>query len=151
MTVMLEITDMERGEIVALLLRAAYGHLACARDNRPYVVPMHYAYDSDCLYFFTTEGTKTEMMAANAEVCFQVEEVADATRWRSAQATGRAERLTKADDIERAMRLLTERNPALQPALGRTEIGAWKRRANVALLRLRPEALYGRKTVVPSV
>ena len=143
---MLEITDMERGEIVAMLLRASYGHLACARDNHPYVVPMHYAYDSDCLYFFTTEGTKTEMIAANSEVCFQVEEVTDATRWRSAQAVGCAERLTQADEIERAMRLITERNPTLEPALNRTEIGAWKRLRNVVVLRLRPAALYGRKT-----
>ena len=144
---MLEITDMTRGEIVALLLRASYGHLGCARDNHPYVVPMHYAYDSDALYFFTTEGTKTEMIAANAEVCFQVEEVADATRWRSVQAVGRAERLTRADDVERAMRLITERNPALTPGLNRTEIGAWKRLSNVVILRVRPAALYGRKTV----
>jgi uncharacterized protein len=144
---MLEITDMERGEIVALLLRASYGHLGCARDGRPYVVPMNFAYDSDSLYFFTTEGTKTEIMSANAEVCFQVEEVTDPTRWRSVQAMGRAERLTRAADIERAMRLITERNPSLQPALNRTEIGAWKRLGNVVIIRVRPEALYGRKTV----
>lgn len=144
---MLEITNMERGEIVALLLRASYGHLACARDNHPYVVPMHYAYDSDCLYFFTTGGTKTEIIAANAEVCFQVEEVEDAARWQSAQAVGRAERLTRPEEVERAMRLITERNPSLEPALNRTEIGAWKRPGNVVVLRVRPAALYGRKTV----
>jgi nitroimidazol reductase NimA-like FMN-containing flavoprotein (pyridoxamine 5'-phosphate oxidase superfamily) len=143
---MLEITDMERDEIVALLLRVPYGHLACARDNHPYVVPMHYAYDSECLYFFTTEGTKTEMMAANSEVCFQVEEVDDAANWRSAQVTGRAERLTRPEDTERAMSLITGRNPSLQPAINRTEVGAWKRLNNIVMLRVRQTALYGRKT-----
>lgn len=142
---MLEITQMERGEIVALLLRANYGHLACARDNRPYVVPMNYAYDSDSLYFFTTEGTKTEVIAANAEVCSQVEEVSDAARRRSVQVMGRAERLTKADETERAMRLITERNPSLQPALSRTE--AAERAGDIVILRLRPEAIHGRKTI----
>ncbi|HEX8069618.1 MAG TPA: pyridoxamine 5'-phosphate oxidase family protein [Pyrinomonadaceae bacterium] len=143
---MLKIEEMPQGEIVALLLRGTYGHLACARDNKPYVVPMNYAYDSQFIYFFTTEGTKTEYMAANREVCFQVEEVNDATDWRSVQVMGRAERLSAAADTERAMRVISERNPALQPALHQTEIGAWTRPGRVAIYRIRVAAMYGRKT-----
>jgi nitroimidazol reductase NimA-like FMN-containing flavoprotein (pyridoxamine 5'-phosphate oxidase superfamily) len=143
---MLEIKDMSQGEMLALLLRAGYGHLGVARDGHPYVVPMHYAFDSKDLYFFTTEGTKTEFIAANHEVCFQVEEVTDARHWRSVMVTGRAERLTRPEDVERAMSLITERNPSLTPALNKTEIGAWKRFGQVAVYRVRPEAVYGRAT-----
>jgi nitroimidazol reductase NimA-like FMN-containing flavoprotein (pyridoxamine 5'-phosphate oxidase superfamily) len=143
---MLKIEEMAQGEIVALLLRETYGHLACARDNKPYVVPMNYAYDSQFIYFFTTEGTKTEYMAANQEVCFQVEEVRDPTNWRSVVVMGRAERVTAAADTERAMRSLVEHNPALTPALNQTEIGAWTRLNRVAIYRIRIEAMYGRKT-----
>jgi nitroimidazol reductase NimA-like FMN-containing flavoprotein (pyridoxamine 5'-phosphate oxidase superfamily) len=144
---MLQIRDMARGEMTALLSRAAYGHLGVARDGHPYVVPMHYAFDGEDIYFFTTEGTKTEFIEANHEVCFQVEEVEDATRWRSVMLTGRAKRLAKPEEVERAMQLITERNPTLTPALNRTEIGAWKRLANIAVYRVRPEAVYGRATV----
>ena len=143
---MLEIKDMPRGEMLALLLRVGYGHLGCTRDGHPYVVPMHYAFDSQDLYFFTTEGTKTEFISANHEVCFQVEEVTDALHWRSVMVTGRAQRLLEWDELERAMRLITERNPTLTPALNKTEIGAWKRRNNIAVYRVRPEAIYGRTT-----
>lgn len=143
---MLEIRDMPRGEMLALLLRVGYGHLGCARDGHPYVVPMHFAFDSQDLYFFTTEGTKTEFIAANHEVCFQVEEVTDARYWRSVMVMGRAERITRAEDLERAMQLITERNPTLTPALNKTEIGAWKRLSNIAVYRVRPEAIYGRTT-----
>jgi nitroimidazol reductase NimA-like FMN-containing flavoprotein (pyridoxamine 5'-phosphate oxidase superfamily) len=143
---MLEVTDMARGESLALLLRVGYGHLGCARDGHPYVVPMNYAFDSRDLYFFTTDGTKTEFIAANREVCFQVEEITDALSWRSVVLTGRAERLTKAEDTERAMRLITERNPSLTPALNRTKVGPWTRLSNVSVYRVRPEAIYGRKT-----
>jgi nitroimidazol reductase NimA-like FMN-containing flavoprotein (pyridoxamine 5'-phosphate oxidase superfamily) len=143
---MLEVTEMARGESLALLLRAGYGHLGCARDGHPYVVPMNYAFDSRDLYFFTTDGTKTEFIAANHEVCFQVEEITDALSWRSVVLTGRAERLTKAEDTERAMRLITERNPTLTPALNHTKVGPWTRLSNVAVYRVRPEAIYGRKT-----
>ena len=38
------------------------------RDEYPYVVPMHYAFDGQDIYFFTTEGTKTEFIAANGSV-----------------------------------------------------------------------------------
>jgi nitroimidazol reductase NimA-like FMN-containing flavoprotein (pyridoxamine 5'-phosphate oxidase superfamily) len=138
---------MARGEMLALLLRAPYGHLGVARDGHPYVVPMHFAFDSQDIYFFTTEGTKTEFIAANHEVCFQVEEVTDAAHWRSVMLTGRAERLTRPEELERAMQLITERNPTLTPALSETKIGAWKRLANVAVYRVRPEALYGRTTI----
>src|ERR1044071_9659654 len=110
---MLEITDMTQGEMMALLLRARVGHLGCARDGHPYVVPMNYAFDAAALYFFTTEGTKTDYMAANREVCFQVEEITDARRWVSVMLLGRAERLTSAEETERAMQLITSRNPTL--------------------------------------
>ena len=96
---MLEVTEMSRGEMAALLLRGRFGHLGCSRDGHPYVVPMNYAYDSESLYFFTTEGTKTEYIGANHEVCFQVEEVADPARWESVMVFGRAERVTPVEVI----------------------------------------------------
>ncbi|HEX7175670.1 MAG TPA: pyridoxamine 5'-phosphate oxidase family protein [Pyrinomonadaceae bacterium] len=143
---MLEVKEMSQGETLALLLRGKLGHLGCSRDGHPYVVPMNYAYDAECLYFFTTEGTKTEYMAANHEVCFQVEEIADATRWSSVMALGRAERVTKPEETERAMRLIVERNPDLTPALNETKIGAWKRLNHIAIYRVRPHSIHGRKT-----
>ena len=75
---MLKVEDMSPAEMHALLQRESFGHLGCARDGRPYVVPMHYAYDGKDLYFFTTEGMKTRFIQANPQVCLQVEEVTDA-------------------------------------------------------------------------
>src|SRR5918912_3033450 len=114
---MIEVRDMTREETGRLLGRCWYGHLGAARDGHPYVVPMCYAYDEPDLYFFTTEGTKTEYIAANREVCFQVEEVSDGQNWQSVMLTGRAELLTDSAEQERAMFLVSERNPSLSPAL----------------------------------
>ena len=143
---MLKVKDMSRGEMVALLLRRKMGHLGCSRDGLPYVVPMNYAFDGADLYFFTTEGTKTELMAANHEVCFQVEEIAGALRWSSVMVFGRAERVVKPEETERAMSLLVERDPTLTPALNETKIGAWRRLSNVAIYRVRPRSICGRQT-----
>jgi len=144
---MIEVREMSREEIARLLGRGWYGHLGCTRDGHPYVVPMSYAYDGGDVYFFTTEGTKTEFIAANHEVCFQVEEVESPDDWQSVMLTGRAQLLTDAAEIEHAIFLVSERNPSLSPALSRTKIGAWTRPSRIALYRLRPEASYGRRTV----
>ena len=108
---------------------------------------MNYAYDGHLLYFFTTEGTKTEYIAANHEVCFQVEEITDPSNWRSVMLIGEAYRITKPEEMERAMQLISERNPTLTPALNKTDIGAWHRLSRIAIYRIRPSAIYGRKTV----
>jgi nitroimidazol reductase NimA-like FMN-containing flavoprotein (pyridoxamine 5'-phosphate oxidase superfamily) len=107
---------------------------------------MHYAYDGQDIYFFTTEGTKTEFIAANSEVCFQVEEITDASNWRSVMLIGEAQKIVNQDEVEHAMQLITERNQTLTPALNKTEIGAWHRLSNIAIYRVRPNAIYGRKT-----
>ncbi len=144
---MLTIKNMSQREMQALLSRVGYGHLGCTRDGHPYVVPMHYTYDAQCLYFLTTEGTKTEYMAAHAEVCFQVEKVEDSSHWQSVMAMGRAERMTNPEETKRAILRIMQNNPTLTPAINRTKIGAWERLSKIAVYRLRPEALYGRKTV----
>jgi nitroimidazol reductase NimA-like FMN-containing flavoprotein (pyridoxamine 5'-phosphate oxidase superfamily) len=144
--VMLKVKAMSMPEIVALLRRGQTGHLGCTRDGHPYVVPMHYAFDSECLYFFTTEGTKTEYIAANREVCFQVEEVSDVRNWSSVMALGPAVRLDKPEEMERAMRLIAGRNPTLEPAVSETKIGPWRRFNNIVIYSVRPHSLHGRKT-----
>lgn len=143
---MLKVKDMAMGEIQALLLRVGFGHLGCTRDNHPYVVPMHYAYDGQDIYFLTTEGTKTEFIAANSEVCFQVEEITDAASWRSVMVIGKAQRLTDPAELESAMQLITERNQTLTPALNKTEIGAWHRLSHIVIYRVRTDSIYGRQT-----
>ncbi|HKC62992.1 MAG TPA: pyridoxamine 5'-phosphate oxidase family protein [Pyrinomonadaceae bacterium] len=144
---MVKVEDIPLDEMKAILHKVGFGHLGCARDGRPYVVPMNYAYDSENLYFFTTEGMKTHFINANDEVCFQVEEIVDASHWRSVMLTGRAERLTKPEEVEHAMQLITRSNPTLTPAISRTQVDAWGRANEIALYRVRPEIIDGRRTI----
>jgi nitroimidazol reductase NimA-like FMN-containing flavoprotein (pyridoxamine 5'-phosphate oxidase superfamily) len=143
---MIKVEDMPAEEMRALLQSLSFGHLGCARENRPYVVPMHYAYEDGQIYFITTEGLKTDYIEQNPEVCFQVEDVRDAAHWRSVMVTGRAERLTGADELEQAMQLITRRNPSLTPAVSLNQHDAWGRANNVAVYRLRAEVMDGRQT-----
>ena len=144
---MIEIEEMAAGEAHALLKKVGYGHLGCAREGRPYVLPIHYAYGEPDIYIFTTEGMKTDYIAANPEVCIQVEEVHDPTHWRSVIAFGQAERLIKPEDMEHAMQFITETNPTLTPAVNKMWIDAWGRANVVAIYRIHPSIISGRKTL----
>ena len=143
---MLKVEDMSPAEMHALLQRESFGHLGCSRDGRPYVVPMHYAYDGKELYFFTTAGMKTQFIHANPEVCLQVEEVTDSTHWKSVMVIGQATQLTKPEETQRAMKLITERNPSLTPAISATQLDTLGRAVDIALYRISPEIIDGRQT-----
>jgi nitroimidazol reductase NimA-like FMN-containing flavoprotein (pyridoxamine 5'-phosphate oxidase superfamily) len=144
---MIKVEDMPLEVMRSLLSRVGYAHLGCARAGRPYVVPMHYAYDGECLYIFTTEGMKTSYIEANAEVCIQVEEVESPSSWQSVMVTGRAERITRQEEKEQAMQLITATNPTLTPALNQTQLDVWGRANAIALYRIRPSIIDGRRTV----
>ena len=144
---MLKVEDMAPADMHALLQRQSFGHLGCSRDGRPYVLPMNYAYDGKELYFFTTEGMKTQFIAANPKICLQVEEVSDSTHWRSVMVIGEATRLENSEEMQRAMKLITERNPSLTPAISATQLDTWGRAVDIALYRVTPELIDGRQTV----
>ena len=144
---MLRVEDMAPAEMHTLLQRENFGHLGCARGGRPYVVPMHYAYDGKELFFFTTQGMKTQFIDANPQVCLQVEEIADSTHWRSVMVVGKAEQITRNEEMQQAMKLITERNPSLTPAISSTEVDALGRAVDIAIYRITPELIDGRKTI----
>jgi len=144
---MLKVEDMSHDEMHELLERQSFGHLGCARDGRPYVVPMNYAFDGKDLFFFTTEGMKTQFIEANPEVCLQVEEVTDPSHWRSVMVIGRAQKLTQTEDVRHAMQNILKRNPSLTPAISATSLDTWGRAVDIALYRIDSEIMDGRKTV----
>jgi uncharacterized protein len=144
---MLRVEDMAPKEMHALLERESFGHLGCARDGRPYVLPMNFAYDGKDLFFFTTEGMKTQFIQANPQVCLQVEEITDSTHWRSVMVIGNAEQITGKEEMQQAMKLITERNPSLTPAISATQLDTWGRSVDIAIYRITPELIDGRQTV----
>ena len=60
--------------------------------------------------------------------------------------TGRAERLTLQQDIDRVMQFIKERNPTLSPAINRTWIDTWGRAEVIAIYRIYPGEMSGRTT-----
>jgi hypothetical protein len=73
--------------------RKGFGRLGCIHDNKPYVVPIYFSYESERLYGFSTLGRKIECMRANPLVCVEVDEVVSNNSWISVIVSGRYQEL----------------------------------------------------------
>lgn len=76
-----------------LLAASRLGHLACANDGHPYVVPIYFAYSDSHLYAFSMPGKKIDWMRANPQVSFFVHSRGDGQEWKSVIVDGRYEEL----------------------------------------------------------
>jgi uncharacterized protein len=72
-----------------------FGHLGCAKNGLPYVVPIYYAYADNHLYAFSMPGKKIDWMRANPLVSVSVveREHEPAREWKSVIVDGRYEEL----------------------------------------------------------
>ncbi len=143
---MVEIVDMDMPEIILLLQEVDYAHLACARCNHPYVIPIHYVYREPFIYTSPLK-VRRPISAGNPEVCIQVEKVMSASRWRSVILTGKVERIMEGARREEAMAIIRERNPSLTPAKSRTWKDTWGFQHVQVIYRIEPDAISGRKTL----
>jgi nitroimidazol reductase NimA-like FMN-containing flavoprotein (pyridoxamine 5'-phosphate oxidase superfamily) len=97
---------LSQDETEALLRRRRIGRICCCVDERPYVVPVNYAYDGSAVYVLSAPGRKIDAMRGQPQVCFEVEEIDEsggAVGWRSVIADGIYTELT--DDGERRVAL----------------------------------------------
>jgi nitroimidazol reductase NimA-like FMN-containing flavoprotein (pyridoxamine 5'-phosphate oxidase superfamily) len=63
----------ERADIDAIILSERVMHLALSDDNRPFLVPVFYAYDGTALYVHSAQaGTKIDILKRNNAVCFEI-------------------------------------------------------------------------------
>jgi len=144
---MLEVEDLSESEITEILSRVGYGHLACCRDNRPYVMPIHYAYGDGNIFIYTTEGKKFEIIKENPNVCLQIEEVNDNQHWQSVIVDGVATQLTGGAERDRALELIAAANPTLTPAVSIRWIDDWVRENIEVIYRVTPTATSGRRSL----
>jgi uncharacterized protein len=106
------IDELSRNECVEFTNRNTLGRLACALHNQPYIVPINFAYESGCIYAFSTLGKKIEWMRENPKVCLSIDEIANETQWTSVLVNGEYEELVEprfAEERDHARNLLEKR------------------------------------------
>jgi nitroimidazol reductase NimA-like FMN-containing flavoprotein (pyridoxamine 5'-phosphate oxidase superfamily) len=94
-SVSMRMYELSPAECEEILLRSDLCRLACAREEQPYIVPIHFSFDAarKCLYAFSTVGQKIDWMRQNPKVCVEVDDVADKNHWTTVLAFGRYEEL----------------------------------------------------------
>ena len=114
------IRELSDAECRHVLQSETVGRLACVRDNRPYVVPMNFAFDGDYIYGFTTVGQKVDWMRSNPLVCFEMDQITNHNEWVSIVVFGRFEELPDTPEYQcarvRAYRSLQRRAMWWEPA-----------------------------------
>lgn len=141
---MIEVLEMRNSEIYELLERVGYGHLACCRDDQPYVLPIYYVYDGNEILIYTTAGLKSEIIKSNPRICLQVEEILDNGAWGSIVVTGTAEEITDRTKRENAVELIQASNPNLLPALAIKWSKDWMRKNVEVVYKLKVHTASGR-------
>jgi hypothetical protein len=102
------ILEMSLSEIDEFVLTQKVGRVGCHVGGETYVVPVIFAWDENCIYVYTTEGKKVDMMRENQRVCFEIDEYLTSGGWRSVIAQGVFEEL-EGDDAVRALQIIAER------------------------------------------
>ena len=141
---MIEIRDLSEPEAEQLMAEMAYGHLGCADGEQPYVVPINYAFSRPHIYFYTTEGKKTQILDENPLVCLQIEHMDDEGCWRSVVANGLAIRVADPTERDEAVRLVLGDDVELLPAAGVRWENGWIKSSIEAVYKIVPTAISGR-------
>ena len=80
--------ELNEMEIKNVLSSQVLGRLACTDGKQPYIIPLTFTYDGNCIYGQTNEGKKMEMLRKNPNVCFEVDMMTDMRNWKSVLVFG---------------------------------------------------------------
>jgi len=143
------VKELNEQECVQVLTASSFGHLACARDNKPYVVPITFAFADESIYSFSLMGQKIEWMRQNPEICLQVDDFRQDRGWKSVIVYGSfqelPDRIGSKRERDRAWSLLSKDVKWWEPGALKPMTAA----AGSAHLfyRIRIERLTGRQAV----
>jgi uncharacterized protein len=144
------IHELEFDECVQLLQRNSVGHLGCAKNDEPYVVPIHYSFDVDqhVIYVVSTLGQKVEWMRSNPRVCLTVDEISDKNHWTTVVLSGSYEEVGDLDDSgeaqKRSLQLFQQRREWWLPAMAKHSPNVPRK---AVVIRIRIERMTGRRSM----
>jgi len=142
----MEINEMTAEECKAVLEHASLGRLGCSYENQPYVVPIHFAYDSGHLYVFSTFGQKVKWMRANPKVCLQTDQAQDQSEWISVIINGEYEELPEpryAAERKHASALLAKHSHWWLNALGERQMRVGENSIEALFFRIHIHSMSG--------
>lgn len=145
----MHIRSLSTLDCTGLLSAGRLARLACARDGKPYVVPIYFAYADNHLYAFSMPGKKIDFMRANPAVSLVVEEQGNGRQWRSVIVDGRYEelpdRIGHKQERERAWSLLSKHADWWEPGALKPVTPVLSDHSDHVFFRIFVEQLSGRE------
>ncbi|MDB5525210.1 MAG: hypothetical protein JWM58_2973 [Rhizobium sp.] len=106
----MNIQIMNADDCLSLIHGQRMGRLACCKQDRPYVVPVHYVCSGALIFSFSMPGQKLDFMRSNPNVCFEVERIERSDKWRCVLVEGIFHEFTAREDQQQAWEILKEHN-----------------------------------------
>lgn len=124
-----------------VLQLARVARLGCIVDGEPYIVPINYHYEGNCVYSHSLPGLKIVALRQNPRACVQVDEVESDLCWRSVLAFGNFEEVVKPTDRRDVLGTLLRQFPLLTPV--ESAIATDGSAPDVVVFRIRIDRLTG--------
>ena len=96
-------------EIKHVLTSNILGRIGCTDGNITYVVPITYFYNGKDIILHSKVGMKVEMMRANPQVCFEVDQIHTYNSWQSVSAWGKYVEVHEPAEREALLKSFVER------------------------------------------
>jgi nitroimidazol reductase NimA-like FMN-containing flavoprotein (pyridoxamine 5'-phosphate oxidase superfamily) len=109
------ITRLSEEESRTVLQAGRVARLGCIVDGEPYIVPINYNFEDNCVYSHSLPGLKIEALRKAPRACLQVDNVESDFRWRSVLAFGNFEEVKSQDARREILSKFLKRFPMLTP------------------------------------
>ena len=109
------ITSLNDSQARELLQSARVARLGCVAKGEPYITPINYNFENDCVYSHSLAGLKIASLRDNPRACVQVDQVDSDLRWKSVLAFGNFEEMVKPSERTEILSKLLRRFPMLTP------------------------------------
>jgi nitroimidazol reductase NimA-like FMN-containing flavoprotein (pyridoxamine 5'-phosphate oxidase superfamily) len=109
------ITTINDSQARELLQSGRVARLGCIANGEPYITPINYNFEDDCVYSHSLAGLKINALRANPRACLQVDQVESDLRWRSVLAFGNFEEIVQPGERHEIMSKLLKRFAMLTP------------------------------------
>lgn len=109
------VKTMDETQSRSLLESATVGRLGCIVNDAPYVVPINFVFDKNCVYSHSLPGTKIAALRENPRSCLQVDVIHSPLHWSSVIAFGAFKEVTDAYERHQVIKRILGRFPMLTP------------------------------------
>jgi uncharacterized protein len=135
------ITTLTDAQASDLLQSSRIGRLGCIVNGEPYIVPINFSFEGDCVYSHSLPGVKITSLRQNPRACVQVDAIEGDLRWSSVLAFGNFEEIVEPDEREEILREFLKRFPLLTPV--ESAIAEAGTRLQIIVFRIRIDRITG--------